>query len=239
MGDVCGTWPPPPPERPEIPPPWAPDQPPGTPWQPRPHPSPPHVPLVPVPEDARHERGLLLGALLKRRIVLVTGLLTEELASMAAAQVMTLDAEDDEPLQLHIASPDGDLGAALLLADTVGLANAPITAFCRGTLGGPALAPFAAAPRRIASPHATFRMSEPRTSLSGRVDEIAAHAAAIRQQLANLHAQLALATGQPADRIAADMEKGRILTADEARDYGLVHEVAGGGAKARPPAPEA
>ncbi len=192
-----------------------------------------------MPEDSRHERGLLLGALLKRRIVLVTGPLTEELATAAAAQVMTLDAEDDEPLQLHIASPYGDLGAALMLADTVGLATAPITAFCRGALGGPALAPFAAAPRRIASPHATFRMSEPHTSLSGRADEIAAHAAAIRQQLTHLHAQLALATGQAPERIAAEMEKGRLLTADEARDYGLVHEIAGGGKRARPPATDA
>ncbi|MDP8927715.1 MAG: ATP-dependent Clp protease proteolytic subunit [Actinomycetota bacterium] len=192
-----------------------------------------------MPQDSRHERGLLLGALLKRRIVLVTGLLTEELATAVAAQIMTLDAEDDEPLQLHIASPDGDLGAALVLADTVGLATAPVTAFCRGALGGPALAPFAAAPRRVAAPHATFRMSEPHTSLSGRADEIAAHAAAIRRQLAHLHGQLALASGQPAERIAADMEKGRILTADEARDYGLVHEITGGGRRARPPTTDA
>lgn len=232
MGDVCGTWPPPPPERPEIPAPWSPTQPPETPWQPHPQPPPPPVPLVPTQEDPRRERGLLLGTLLKRRIVLVTGLLTEELATAVAAQVMTLDAENDDPMQLHITSPDGDLSAALMLADTVDLATAPVTGFCRGALGGPALAPFVAAERRVASPHATFRMSEPRTSLCGRVDEIADHAAAIRQQLAHLHARLAQATGQAAETIAADMEKGRVLTADQARDYGLVHEIAGGGGSA-------
>ncbi|MDQ3932180.1 MAG: ATP-dependent Clp protease proteolytic subunit [Actinomycetota bacterium] len=232
---MCGPWPPPPPERPEIPPPWTPDQPPETPWLPRPHPSPPQVPLVPGPDDFRNERELLLGSLLKRRIVLVTGLLTEQLATTAAAQIMTLDAEDGEPLELHIASPDGDLGAALMLADTVGLATAPVTAHCRGALGGPALAPFAAAQRRLASPRATFRMIEPRTSLSGRVDEIAAEAAALRQQLTNLHALLARTTGQLAHRIAADMEKGLILSADEARNYGLVHAIAGGGANSRAP----
>lgn len=230
MAEVCGTWPPDPPERPEIPPPWTPERPPETPWRPRPDPSPPQVPVVPARDEFRHEGRLLLDALLRRRIVLVTGLLTEQLATAAAAQIMTLDAEDDEPLELHISSPDGDLGAALMLADTVTLATAPVTAHCRGALGGSALAPFAAAERRVASPHATFRMVEPRTSLTGRVDEISAQAAAIRRQLANLHAQLARATGQPAHRIGADMEKGRILSADEARDYGLVHEVAAGGA---------
>ncbi len=229
MTEVCGIWPPLPPERPEIPAPWTPEQPSETPWQPRPQrPSPP-APLVPDREDSWPGRDMLGSTLLRRRIVLVTRPLTEETAALVAAQIMTLDAEDDGPIQLHITSPDGDLGAALMLADTVYLAAAPVTAFCRGILGGPALAPFAAAERRLASAHATFRLSEPRTSLCGRVDEIAAHAAAIRQQLTHLHVGLAEATGQPSDKIAADMEQGRVLTAHQARDYGLVHEIARAG----------
>ncbi len=170
---------------------------------------------------------MLLDALLRRRIVLVSGILSDEVSTAAAAQIMTLDAEDDAAIHLHISSPDGDLGAALMLADTVELAAAPVTAVCRGSLGGPALGPFAAATHRVASPHATFHMSEPRSSLYGRAGEIAAQAAAIRQQLASLHALLARATGRSVDEIAADMGKGVLLTAEEARDYGLVHEVAG------------
>ncbi|MFN2555255.1 MAG: ATP-dependent Clp protease proteolytic subunit, partial [Nitriliruptorales bacterium] len=196
MSEVLGAWPPTPPEYPEIPPPWTPDEPqPEKPWHPHPQ-RPAPVPLVPVPEDPRPETGLLLGSLLQRRIVLVTGLLTEELATAAAAQIMTLDAEGDDAIHLHITSPDGDLGTALMLADTVAPTAAPLTAVCRGALGGPALSPFAAAGHRVASSHATFRMSEPRTSVCGPAAEIAAHAAAIRQQLAHLHAQLARATGQ-------------------------------------------
>ncbi len=236
MGDVSGTWPPPPPQRPEtpapwtpepppeIPPPWTPEPPPERPWSPRPQPPAP-VPLVPIPEDPRRGAKLLFDALLQRRIVLLSGVLSDELATAVAAQIMTLDAEDGAPVQLHITSPDGELGAALMLADTVSLTAAPVTAVCRGALAGPALAPFAAAGHRVASPHATFRMFEPRTSLCGRAGDIAAHAAAIRQQVDHLNALLARATGQPAERIASDMEKGLLLSGDEAREYGLVHEI--------------
>lgn len=216
-----------PPEQPEIPPPWRPEWPPNEPEEPPRHPAPPPVPLVPTPtEDAPDAHGLF-GALLRRRIVFVTGALDHEVATRASAQVMTLDAEGDGPIQLHMASPDGDLEAALMLADTVELAAAPVTAVCRGALGGPVLAPFVLAGRRIAHPNATFRLSEPRMSLSGRADEIAGHAAAIGQQLAHLHARVAQATGRQVDEIAADMGRGKVLSAEEAHAYGLVHEVAG------------
>lgn len=223
-----GTWPSWPPQRPEIPPPWIPEWPPQEPERPGPHPPAPPVPVVPAPDGPWPERDPLLGALLRRRIVLVSGLLTNDLATSAAAQIMALDAEDDDPIQLHLASPDGDLDAALMLADTVELASASVTAVCRGAVGGPALAPLAAAQRRVAHPHATFRLSEPRVSISGRADQVAVHAAALQQQLAHLHDRLAAATGQPASTIAADLEKGLMLSADQAREYGLVHEVAGG-----------
>ncbi|MDQ3974349.1 MAG: ATP-dependent Clp protease proteolytic subunit [Actinomycetota bacterium] len=184
--------------------------------------------MVPAPHDPWPERDPLLGALLRRRIVLVSGLLTNDLATSVAAQIMALDAEDDDAIELHIASPDGDLDAALMLADTVDLASSSVTAVCRGALGGPALGPLAAAQRRVAHPHATFRMSDARISLSGRADEVAVHAAALQQQVAHLHGRLAAATGQPASKIAADLRQGLILSADQARDYGLVHEVARG-----------
>ena len=117
------------------------------------------------------------------------------------------------------------LDAAFMLADTVELMTVELTAVCRGTLGGAALAPFAIAPRRGCSRHAIFRMSEPRVSISGRAQEIDARAAALRARLDRLVAWIAEATGQPADQIAADMDHGRVLGADEALDYGLVHEI--------------
>ncbi len=212
------------PEHPEIPPPWRPERPPPAPEPPAPHRPP--VPLVPVPEDLPRQRDVF-GALLQQRIVFVSGVLTHEAATHAAAQIMMLNAEGDDAIHLHLSSPDGDLDSALALADTVELATVPVEAVCRGTLGGPALAPFVAAGRRVAYPHAVFRLSEPRVTLDGRSEEIAAHADAIHQQLAHLYARLAEVTGQPFDKVVDDMRTGRILTAPQARDYGLVGEVVG------------
>lgn len=206
---------------PEIPPPWRPEPP----EEPQPGPA-PTVPVVPVPGQRDAGIPSVADALLQRRVVLVSGRLTDETAATAAAQVMLLDAEDDAPLEVHLAAADGDLGAALMLADTVDLATAPVTVVCRGAVGGPVLAVVAAAPRRVAYPHAQFRLEEPRLALSGRADEIDAGAQALRQQLTALHERLAEATGQPVERIEEDLRHGRLLTARQAVDYGLVEEVA-------------
>ncbi|MDP8977830.1 MAG: ATP-dependent Clp protease proteolytic subunit [Actinomycetota bacterium] len=185
------------------------------------------MPLVPVPEDPPPERDVF-AALLQQRIVFLNGVLTPEAAAHAAAQIMMLNAEGDDAVHLHLSCPDGDLDAALALADTVDLATVPVDAVGRGTLGGPALAPFLAAGRRRAYPHAVFRLSEPRATLDGRSEEIAAGAEAIHQQLGHLHARLAEATGQSLDKVVDDMRTGRILTAAQACDYGLVLELVGG-----------
>lgn len=206
---------------PEVPPPWRPEPPPG---EPSPAPPPP-VPLVPTPAGPGREHEDALAPLLRRGIVMVTGELHDAEATRAAAQLMTLNAERDDAVTLHLNCPDGDLDAALLLADTIDLMTVEVTAACRGTLGGPALAPFAVAGRRECSAHATFRMSEPRADVSGRTHEIDAEAAALRAQLDRLVARIAEATGQAAERIATDMDRGRVLDAEDAHAYGLVHAI--------------
>lgn len=206
---------------PEIPPPWRPDEPPAEPG-PSSTPRPP-IPMVPTPREPPDDDAF--ARLLRRRIVLVTGELTPEVATRAAAELMTLDAEADEPVSVHLSCADSDLDAALLLADTIELMTVEVTTVCRGTLGGATLAPFVVAPRRVCSAHATFRMGEPRVSISGRSREIDTYAAALRAQLDRLVARIADATGQTADRVAGDMDEGRVLDADEALGYGLVHEV--------------
>lgn len=186
-----------------------------------------------MPEDLPRDPDVF-GALLRQRIVFVNGFLTPEVATHAAAQIMMLNAEGDDAIHLHLSCPEGDLDAALALAATVELATVPVDVVCRGRLGGPAVAPFLAAARRVAYPHAVFRLSEPRVALDGRSEEIAGHADAVHQQLAHLHARLAEVTGQPFDKVVDDMRTGLILTAPQARDYGLVDEVVGRRDQGRP-----
>ncbi len=88
-----------------------------------------------------------------------------------------------------------------------------------------ALAPLAAADRRVAHPHCLFVLRDPAVQLQGRADELATSASSYRRQLAGLHARLAEATGQSLDRVVADMRKGVTLNAEEAVDYGLIEEI--------------
>src|SRR5439155_1010049 len=83
------------------------------------------------------------------RIVLLSGPLGHQLATDAAAQLMLLDANGDEPIELHLSCPDGELDTAGMLAETIDLLGVEVQAVCRGTVGGPALAVVAAADRLI------------------------------------------------------------------------------------------
>jgi ATP-dependent Clp protease protease subunit len=213
------------------PPQWPPEVPPWRPAperrEPRPVPERPSplVPTVAVPAAAPHED--VFDRLLERRIVLVSGRLDDQAATSAAARLMLLDATGDEPVDLRLSCPDGDLDACIALADTVDLVGVTVRALCTGKVGGPALAPLAAADRRLTHPHCGFLLKDPSVQLHGRADELAASAASYQRQLDGLHTRLAQATGQPVERVEADMQVGRTLTAQEAVQYGLVEEIAG------------
>jgi ATP-dependent Clp protease protease subunit len=159
-------------------------------------------------------------------VVILTGHLGADIAAAASAQLMLLDATGDEPIDVRISCPDGDLDAAIALADTIDLVGVTVRACCSGKVGGPALAPVAAAGRRLSQPHCVFVLKDPTVQLGGRADELVALAAAHQRQLDGLHARLASATGQPLERVVADMQRGVVLSAAEALAYGLVHEIA-------------
>jgi ATP-dependent Clp protease protease subunit len=170
--------------------------------------------------------GWLQEKLFERRIVLVTGRLDDALAAQAAAQIMTLDADGDEPIDLVVASDDGTLEAAFILIDVVDAAHATVRVQCRGQVSGPAIGVAAAADQRSAAPHTTFRLRAPATRLSGTPDQIAAQSAQHRELLWRFQARLAKATGRPVEDIADDMGRGRYLDAREAVDYGLIDAIA-------------
>jgi len=187
----------------------------------------PRPPSPPGPGGGRFDLGHeLFERLLERRIVVVSGHLDAELATMATAQLMAVDGSGEGPIELHLWCPEADLDAGQALADAVDLVRAPVVALCRGRLGGAALGPLAAAQRRVAQPNAVLVLAEPSMEISGRADDVALHVEAHRAQLESLQARLSAASGQTMDRIRADMAAGVILDAPAAVVYGLVDEVA-------------
>ena len=179
------------------------------------------------PSGRRRLSGWLQEKLFERRIVLVTGQLDDEIAAEAAAVLTTLDAMADAPIELHLDSPDGTLGAAFVLIDTLDALRAFVRAQCRGQIGGPAVGVVAAAHHRVAAPHTRFRLTQPTAQFSGTPEQIAAQSQQQQALLWRLHARLAQVTGRPAEEIAEDMRRGRYLDAREALDYGLIDIVSG------------
>lgn len=205
-------WPPLPPDPPEP-------QRPSSPWLPGARP--------PIPASAT--ASLVIGApdwlaqrLLDQRVVALSGELDDEAANRTVAQLGLLDASGDAPVSLRLSGVSTGLGVALTLVDALDLMGAPVYAVCLGTLSGPAVALLAVADRRVTGRHATLHLCEPRWphGLPGR--DLDTGAAEHARQLRRLQERMAQACRRTADEIAADMRVGRMLTADEARDYGLV-----------------
>jgi ATP-dependent Clp protease protease subunit len=166
--------------------------------------------------------------LFDRRIVMLRGPLTGPVASQTAAALLTLDAMGTEPVQLHMTVSDGELAAAFAVVDAVDAMRAPLHAVVTAQVGGAALAVLAAADRRLAYRHARIRLSEPRVAtVAGTADEVTAAAGQYLWELEELAVRLAEVTGQPRSRVEEDLSVGRILTAEQARDYGLVDDVIG------------
>ncbi|MGH3655912.1 MAG: ATP-dependent Clp protease proteolytic subunit [Micromonosporaceae bacterium] len=189
----------------------------------------PQPPLVPGPGSGGP--GLdpwLQERLFEQRLVMVHGVLTPAAASTVAAQLLALDAAGSSRIRLHLASPDGDLGAAFALVDALDLMRATVLAVVTGEVGGATLAVLAAAKQRTAYPHARFRLAEPRVDeVSGTADQIVGQASQHLQMLEDLILRLVDVTGRSRPQVETDLSDGKLLSAADAVEYGLISEVVG------------
>jgi ATP-dependent Clp protease protease subunit len=122
------------------------------------------------------------------------GRLDDEAATRLSAQLLTLDAENMQPIRLELQGLDAELPAALSLMGVLDVVRAPVSAYVGGRISGPALGVLAAADHRYTYPSALFILCEPRMQFDGTVT----------------------------DELQADFEHQRVLTAGQAIDYGLV-----------------
>ncbi|MCU1490557.1 MAG: clpP [Acidimicrobiaceae bacterium] len=146
-------------------------------------------------------------------------------AETVAAQLMTLDAVGEEPIELTLSCPGGSLDAALSLVDVVDLLGVPVHAVVLGECAGPPVAVVAVCDRRLAAPHARFRLAEDRVEVHGSPDELAARALDHARSLDALARRVADAAKRSEKDVRADFSSGRYLSAEEARVYGLIDRV--------------
>ncbi|GAB3978537.1 ATP-dependent Clp endopeptidase proteolytic subunit ClpP [Actinoallomurus acanthiterrae] len=167
----------------------------------------------------------LADRLFEHRIILANGPLDGARASELSGRLVMLDAAGEEPVTLHLWSPDGEPDAAFAVADTIGVLGCPVRVLVAGQTGGPPLLVLAAARRREMMPHATLRLTEPRAAFQGDTTDVAAREEEHRRQVDAFYIRLAETTGREVDEIREDARQDRLLSADEAVAYGLVQAV--------------
>jgi len=166
--------------------------------------------------------GRVYERLFERRIVLAHGQLDDEAATSLCAQLLTLDAERNEPIRLEMQGLTAELAAALTVMGVLDVLRVPVRACAGGQVGGPALGVLAAATQRHAYPNAVFLLSEPRLDFEGSATSLSSREEQVRDMMDALYLRLADVTGREVDEIRTDARRGRYLTVDEAIGYGLI-----------------
>jgi ATP-dependent Clp protease protease subunit len=208
--------------------------PPLPPWRPWPpeypvppeHPAPQPVPSQPtrVSTDRGQWPAGLYDRLLEQRIVMAHGLLDDDAATRLCAQLLTLDAENSQPIRLELQSLDAELSAALTVMSVLDVLRAPVCAYAGAHIRGPALGVLAAAGRRYAYASAFFMLVEPQTRIDGTAADVQSHERQLTIMVGELVSRLAETTGRDRKEIRTDFERQRLLNVDEAIEYGLIQQ---------------
>lgn len=183
------------------------------------------VPMV-IEQSGRGERAYdIYSRLLRERIVFLVGPVNDATANLVVAQMLFLESENpDKDISLYINSPGGSVSAGLSIFDTMNFIKPDVSTLCMGMAAsmGSFLLMAGARGKRFALPNAKVMIHQPSGGAQGQASDIEIQAREIiktREQLNRIYAER---TGQPMDRIAADMERDYWMSPAEAKDYGLI-----------------
>jgi ATP-dependent Clp protease protease subunit len=188
------------------------------------------IPTV-IETGLRGERAYdLFSRLLRERIVLVNGPIEDDTASLIVAELLFLASESaDRPINMYINSPGGVITAGLAIYDTMRSVRSPIATTCVGLAAsfGTVLLMAGDPGKRFALPHARVHMHQPLIphGPSGQTTDIDIFAREMLHTRDVMNDIIALHTGQPLERIRRDTERDFYMSAEAARDYGIIDEV--------------
>lgn len=182
-----------------------------------------------IEQTPRGERAYdLYSRLLQDRIVFLRTPINSFVANLVVAELLFLQREGDAPIHMYVNSPGGDLSAALAIYDVMQFVTPPVWTYCvgRAASAGALLLTAGEAGHRYALPSSEVMIHQPLVyRMEGVASDVEIRANHLLGMKSRLEEILAKHTGQPVERIAADTERDRFLTADEARDYGLIDRV--------------
>ncbi len=186
------------------------------------------VPTV-IEQSPRGERAYdIYSRLLKDRIIMLSGAIDDNVSNSIIAQLLFLDAQDpDKDIYLYINSPGGSVSAGLAIYDTMKFINADVQTIVIGMAAsmGSVLLAAGEEGKRFALPNSEVMIHQPLGGAQGQATEIQIAAEHILETRERLNKILANETGQPLEVIERDTDRDYYLTAEEAKDYGLIDDV--------------
>jgi ATP-dependent Clp protease, protease subunit len=182
-----------------------------------------------IEQSSRGERSWdIYSYLLKERIIFLGTPIDDDVANVVMAQLLHLESSDpDRDISIYINSPGGSFTALMAIYDTMQYIRPDIQTTCMGQAASAAAVLLAAGTKgkRAALEHARILIHQPSSEGGGQSSDIEIQAREILRMRALLEQVISRHTGQPEDKVRADIERDKILTAQEAVDYGLVDEV--------------
>ena len=186
------------------------------------------VPMV-VEQSSKGERAYdIYSRLLKERIIFLTGQINDNVASLVTAQLLFLEAEDPKKeIYLYINSPGGLVTAGLGIYDTMQYVKPDISTLCIGQAAsmGSFLLAAGTKGKRFSLPNSRVMVHQPSAGFQGQVTDIEIHANEVSSLKKRLNEIYSKHTGKSVDEVKAALERDNFMTADVAKEFGLIDEV--------------
>lgn len=186
------------------------------------------VPYV-VEQTNRGERSYdIFSRLLNDRIIFLGEEVNDTTASLVVAQLLYLEAQDpDKDIQMYINSPGGSVTAGMAIYDTMQYVKCDVSTICVGMAAsmGAFLLSSGAKGKRLALPNAEIMIHQPSAGTQGQVTDMAIHLKRLEVIKRRLNHILADNTGKSVETVTADCERDNFMTAEEAKEYGLIDKV--------------
>ncbi len=186
------------------------------------------VPMV-VEQTSRGERAYdIYSRLLKDRIIFIGTVVDDVVSNLVIAQMLFLQMEDpDKDMNVYVNTPGGSVTSGLAIYDTIQFVKPDVNTYCVGqaTSMGALLLAAGTKGKRYALPHARIMIHQPWGGVQGAASDISIQAKEILRLRDKINELLAHHTGQPLDKIVKDSDRDFFMSAEEAKEYGIVDEV--------------
>lgn len=186
------------------------------------------VPMV-IEQTSKGERSYdIYSRLLKERIIFLSDEVNDVTASLVVAQLLFLDAEDPgKDIYLYINSPGGSVTAGMGIFDTMQYIKSDVSTICVGMAAsmGAFLLAAGAKGKRFALPNSTIMIHQPLGGMQGQASDMKIHADFILKTKDTLNRILSERTGQSLEQIEKDTDRDNFLSAEDAKNYGLIDEI--------------